>query len=167
MINTNISGPVAGCTVYSESNLVGRDVAVTLPEIVPQTADLALMGTYTKPIWALIDHMEAEFTRIGVDKGLGKMLSPGSKSLEVRWAQDGLDATGKSKTTGCKAFLTGECSKIPGISLEVGSPVELPATFGLTRYQLFADGKEVFLVDRIAGIVRIDGKDYANLSAYL
>lgn len=165
--HTNITGAVAGCTVYSGGEIVGRDVAVTLPEVAAQTADLALMGTYTKPLWALIEHMEAEFTKIGVDKGLGKLISPGLKTLEIRWAQSGISTSGKNKTTGCKAFLTGECSKIPGISLEVGSPVELPAAFGLTRYNLFADGKEILLIDRIAGKVRINGKEYADLDAYL
>lgn len=164
---TDVCGPVSGCTTYHDGVLTGRDVAVELPEIVPLTADVNLMGTYTMPIWALIEHMVATFTKIGVDKGLGKMLRPGNRTIEVRWAQPCLDASGKSKTIGCKAFLTGEVSKIPSISLEVGSAVELPAEFGLTRYNLFADGKELCLIDRLAGIVRIDGVNYADLSAYL
>ena len=45
--------------------------------------------------------------------------------------------------------------------------MELPAAFGLTRYNLFADGKEILLIDRIAGKVRINGKEYADLDAYL
>ena len=163
----NVCGPVSGCTTYNDGVLTGRDVSIELPEITPATADLALMGTYSKPIWALIEDMAATFTRIGVDKGLGQMLRPGVQSMEVRWAQDSIDASGKPKTIGYKAFLTGEVRKIPGISLEVGSAVELPVEFGLTRYRLVADGQEICLIDRLAGKVVIDGKDYANLSAYL
>ena len=35
-----ICGPVVGDTVYVENVLVARDVAITLPEVVPQTADV-------------------------------------------------------------------------------------------------------------------------------
>lgn len=165
--NTNVCGPVSGITTYEDGVLTGRDVAIDLPEIVPATADIKLMGTYTMSIWSQIEHMVATITKIGVDKGLAKSIGPGQKTIEARWAQSCIDTDGKSRTVGCKAFLTGECSKIPGISLEVGSAIELPVEFGLRRYNLFVDGKEVFLVDRIAGICRINGVDYANLDAYL
>ena len=32
----------------------------------------------------------------------------------------------------------------------------------VTRYALYADGEEICLIDRLAGIVRIMGKDYAQ-----
>lgn len=165
--NVNICGAVTGCTTYHDGVLTGRDVNIDLPEIVPATVDLRVMGTYTMPVWSLIEHMVATITKIGMDNGLGRMLSPGVKTMEARWAQSMEETSGKSRTVGCKAFLTGECSKIPGISLEVGSTIELPVEYGLRRYALYVDGKEVFLIDRIAGIVRINGKDHANLDAYL
>ena len=165
--NTNVCGPVSGITTYEDGVLTGRDVNIDLPEIAPATADIKLMGTYTMPVWSQIEHMVATITKIGMDKGLGKSLGPGQKTIECRWAQTCIGTDGKSRTVGCKAFLTGECSKIPGISLEVGSPIELPVEFGLRRYALYVDGVEIHLIDRIAGICRINGKDYADLNAYL
>ena len=43
----NICGPVVADTAYSNGSLVARDVAITLPEVTPLTADLQAMGTFT------------------------------------------------------------------------------------------------------------------------
>lgn len=163
----NICGPVVANTVYSEDVLVARDVAVTLPEIVPMTADLNAMGTFTMPIWQLIDAMELAVTKIGLDLGLRSMITPDMKPLEVRWIQTVTDASGTTKNVGCKAFLRGIPTKLPGVSLEVGSASEHEVTISLLRYNLFVDGEEMFLIDRLAGKVRIAGKDYTNMDSML
>ena len=158
----NICGPVVADTVYCDNNLVARDVSASLPEVTPMTADLPIMGTMSLPIWQLIENMEAAITKIGVDLGLISLIKPDMKPLEYRWVQTVTDANGTTKNVGCKAFLRGVPNKIPGIGLEVGSASEGEVTFSVTRYNLFVDGKEMFLIDRLAGIVRIDGKDYAS-----
>lgn len=163
----NINGPVVADTVYSDNTLVARDVSVTLPTVTPMTADLSAMGTMTMPIWQLIEHMEATITKIGIDKGLRSMLKPDMKPLEVRWVQTITDANGITKNVGCKAFLRGIPSNLPELGLEVGSASEQPATIAVTRYNLFVDGEEMWLIDRLSGIVRIGGKDYADLTSML
>ena len=163
----NVCGPVVADTVYSEDVLVARDVAVTLPEVTPLTADLNMMGVFSMPIWQLIEHMEAAITKIGVDKGLRSLITPAMKPLELRWAQTDTNANGTTKTVGCKAFLTGIPMKLPEIGLEVGSPSENETTIGLMRYQLYVDGEEMWCIDRAAGIVRIAGVDYADLDSLL
>ena len=72
------------------------------------------------------------------------------------------DANGATKNVGCKAFMRGIPNKIPGIAVTVGEASENECTFALTRYQLIVDGVEMFLIDRLAGILRIAGKDYAS-----
>ena len=163
----NISGPVIGVTVYSENKLVARDTAITLPEITPLTADLAAMGTFSLPIWQLLENMETAITKIGADLGLREIIKPDMKPLEFRWAQTVTDANGKTKNIGCKAFIKGIPNKIPGISLVVGEASENECTIATTRYNLFVDGQEMLLVDRLAGVVRIAGKNYANLDSML
>lgn len=158
----NICGPVVADTVYSDGQIVARDVAVTLPEVTPMTADLQAMGTLSLPIWQLLDNMEASITKIGVDLGLRALIKPDMKPLEFRWVQTVTDANGVTKNVGCKAFIRGIPSIIPGIGLEVGSASENEVTVTTTRYGLFADGQEMFLIDRLAGICRIAGKDYAG-----
>lgn len=163
----NICGPVVADTIYSDGKLVARDVSVTLPEITPMTADLQAMGTFSIPIWQLIEHMETSITKIGIDEGFRSMIKPDMKPFECRWVQTVTDANGHTKNVGCKAFIKGVPSKIPGIGLGVGEASESEITIATVRYSLFVDGKEMFLVDRLAGIVRIDGKDYADLSSML
>lgn len=158
----NICGPVVADTVYSDGALVARDTSVTLPEVTPMTADLSAMGTFTMPIWQRLENMELSITKIGVDQGLKALIKPEPLALEVRWLQTVTDAGGFTKEVGCKAFLRGIPTKIPGIGLTPGEAGELECTFSLTRYQLIADGAELLLVDRLAGIVRIGGKDYAG-----
>lgn len=163
----NICGPVIGVTVYSSGKLVARDTAITLPEITPVTADLAAMGTFSLPIWQLLEHMETAITKIGADLGLRELIKPDMKPLEFRWAQTITDANGITKNVGCKAFVKGIPNKIPGIGLTVGEASESECTIATTRYNLFVDGQEMFLVDRLAGIVRIAGKNYSDLDSLL
>ena len=166
-IFVNICGPVVADTVYSDGKLVARDVAVTLPEVAPQTADLQAMGTMSMPIWQLIENMETAITKVGVDMGLGSLIKPDMKPLEFRWVQTVTDANGTTKNVGCKAFVKGIPNKIPGIGVSIGEASENEVTIMTTRYNLFADGKEMFLIDRLAGIVSIGGKDYADIKSML
>ena len=144
-------------TAYSNGSLVARDVAITLPEVTPLTADLQAMGTFTL----------ASLTKIGVDMGLRALIKPDMKPLEFRWVQTITDANGNTRNVGCKAFLRGIPNKIPGIGLEVGSASENEVTITVTRYNLFVDGQEMFLIDRLAGKCRIAGTEYGDVSSML
>lgn len=162
-----INGPILANTVYIDGALVARDVAITLPEVAPITADLSVMGTFSLPVWQLIEHMEAAVTKIGVDKGLSAALAPDMKPLEVRWVQTVTDANGNTKNVGCKAFLRGIPANLPEVGMEIGAPSEHEVRIALTRYNLFVDGSECWLIDRLAGIVRINGKDYSDFESML
>ena len=163
----NICGPVIGTTAYCEGKLVARDTAITLPEVTPLTADLQAMGTFSLPIWQLIENMETAITKIGTDMGLRSIIKPDMKPLEFRWAQTITDANGVTKNVGCKAFIKGIPNKIPGIGVTVGEASENECTIATTRYNLFVDGQEMWLIDRMAGIVRIAGKNYSDLDSLL
>lgn len=163
----NICGPVVADTAYSEGVLVARDVALSLPAVTPATADLAAMGTWTIPVWQLIEHMEATINKIGLDKGMRSLLTPEMKAFEFRWVQTVTDANGNTKNVGCKAFLRGIPTTLPEVGLEVGSATEHAVPISLTRYNLIVDGEEMWLIDRLSGIVRINGKNYADLSSML
>ena len=125
------------------------------------------MGTLSLPIWQLLEHMEAAITKIGADAGLAELIKPNMKQIEIRWVHTVTDANGTTRNVGCKAFLKGIPNKIPGIGLELGSASEGEATIGLTRYVLFVDGQEMWNIDRLAGIIRINGKDYADIGSML
>lgn len=164
----NICGPIIADTVYVDKTLVAKDVAVTLPEITPQTADIEAMGTMSIPIWNRLEDMETAITKIGLDNGLKKLVKAEKIAVEVRFMQKVTLSNGTMKNVGCKAFLTLLPKMIPGIEIAVGEPSENEVTATTIRYQLFVEGKEAWCIDRLATICRIGGKDYtASIKKYL
>lgn len=156
-----VYGPVVADTFYVNNAMAARDVAITLPEITPTTASVQAMGTLDLPIWQNIENMELAVTKIGVDTGMSQMIKPEPLNMEARWVQTVTDANGSTKNVGCKAFVKGIPNKIPGVGVSIGETSENECTFAVTRYQLIVDGAEMFLVDRLAGIIKINGVDYA------
>jgi phage tail tube protein FII len=112
------------------------------------------------PLIGLLDDMALSITKIGTDRGFSRMSKLKNMKIEFRWVQDQISTSGAVSHKGCKAFLNVIPQEIPGPSIEIGSSVELDMTYTATRYQLFTDGKELMLVDRLNQILRIDGKDY-------
>lgn len=156
----DIKNAVVADTCYCDNKLVARDVSVTLPAVTFLTSEVNAMGTMSVVLAGLIEDMELAITKIGIDLGLGKMVTPTKHNFEFRWAQNVLKANGSSVPEGCKAFITGVPKGIPGIGLEIGSASENEITAGVSRYQLYCGGKELFCIDRLSQICRINGKDY-------
>jgi phage tail tube protein FII len=157
----DINGSIISDSVYSNGELVARDVAITLPPITPQSAEASAMGKMNVPIPGQYENLELSITKIGVDLGLIKMCTPGAKNLEFRWVANTIKADGTTTPSGFKAFIRGTAKTFPGIGITPGEAGENEATFDVSRYQVFQDGKELLLFDRLAGIVKFNGKDYA------
>ena len=159
----DINGPINATTSYFEGTLVGRNVKISLPEITHKLATImTALGETEIPLYGLIDAMEATIQKIGADYGLAKICELKNKSVEFRWVQQQTKTDGTIKNVGCKAFLRLIPKVVPGIEVNPGDSVELDIPCSCTRYQLFVDGKELWLVDKLAGICRINGKDTAS-----
>lgn len=161
----NINGPVNADTSYVDGELVARNTGVTLPEVTHVLATVkTALGEHEIPLFGLVETMESTIKKIGADYGLAKICSMSNKTIEHRWVQQITKTeSGENKVVGCKAFLRGIPKvAVPSIEVESGSTVELEIPFSISRYQLFVDGKEIILVDKLAGICRINGIDYAE-----
>ena len=101
----DLKGAVVADTVYDSGVLTAKDTSFTLPAISQMTADLNAMGTMTVPIVGLLENMELSITKIGEDKGLGKMSKLDKHSFEFRWVQNVVKADGSTSPEGCKAFV--------------------------------------------------------------
>lgn len=156
------NGPIEADTTYVDNEFVGRDMSVALPEVNAITADIEAMGTMTLPLWSRLENMESTITKIGQDVNYGKLIEPKMKTIEHRWVQSQIDADGNVKSIGCKAFLRCIPIGIPAIELTTGESSEGEITYTVTRYNLIVDGKEIFLVDRLNGTVKINGTDYSS-----
>ena len=156
-----INGAVVANAFYVDNALAAKDVAMTLPEVTPETVDVQAMGTLTLPLWPRVSNMQLTVTKVGVDKGYRSMMAAKAVNLEARWAQTVTDSDGNSSVKGVKAFMKGSPSSIPGIGSTPGSSSDNDIVYNLTRYELVIDGAEVCCIDRLAGICRIAGVDYA------
>ncbi len=156
----DLKGPVLADTLYCNGALAARDVTIALPEVAFVTAEFKAMGTLSLPINSMTENLEASVTKVGIDLGFKSMLALEPVALEARWAVDVRKSDGRSVTEGVKAFLRATPTVIPGISVEAGSPQENEMKFAVTRYQLIVDGEEYFLIDKLAGKLRINGVDY-------
>lgn len=163
----DIKNAVLADTCYCDNKLAAKDVSVTLPAVNFLTSEVKAMGTMEVILPGLIEAMEAAITKIGIDTGLGRMLTPTSHKFEFRWAQNVLKSGGTSAVEGCKAFITGVPKGIPGAAIEIGNGIENEITISATRYQLYCGGKEILCIDRLSQICRINGKDYYKSIASL
>ena len=126
----DLKGAVVADTVYDSGVLTAKDTSFTLPAISQMTADLNAMGTMTVPIVGLLENMELSITKIGEDKGLGKMSKLDKHSFEFRWVQNVVKADGSTSPEGCKAFVrTFPPTALPGIGAEIGSASENELTY--------------------------------------
>lgn len=155
-------GPVVADTVYSDNVLVAQDVSFTLPGISFMTADVQAMGNMSVPLIGLIENMELSISKIGIDKGLSRLIRLEKQNLEFRWVQNIVKSDGSTSVEGCKAFVRTMPGSVPETGVEVGSATEHESTFNVTRVQVYANGVEIMCVDRLSQILRINGKDYMS-----
>lgn len=157
-----INGPIEANTTYVDNSLAGKNLTFSNPEISAITAEVEAMGTMTLPLWSRLENMEANITKIGQDANYGKLIEPKMKTIEHRWIQSQIDANGNVKSIGCKVFWRCIPINVPAIEVTTGESVEGQITYTVTRYNLIVDGKEIVLVDRLTGTVKINGKDYSS-----
>jgi phage tail tube protein FII len=156
----DIKGAVVADTVYSDNQLVAKDVSFTLPGISLMSADVQAMGTMSVPIVGLLENMELSITKVGIDQGLSRMNRLQRQNFEFRWVQNVVGSDGSVRTEGCKAFVRTLPGNFPGLGVEVGSATEGETTYGVTRVQIFVGGIEVMIADRLSQILRVNGVDY-------
>lgn len=160
----DIRGAVNGTTAYVNGQLKARNTTISLPEVTHVLATVqTALGEQEVPLFGLVESMETTVKKIGADYGLAGMLAMSPQTYEFRWAQQVTKADGTNNVEGCKAFIRGVPKvAVPQIEVTVGESVEMDVTLATTRYQLFVDGQELCLIDKLAGICRIGGVDYAS-----
>lgn len=156
--NKNVA--VLADTWLINKKLAGEGVTVTLPSIEWLTQSIKAGGNIDIPLIGMTDALDCNVT---TDGGvLVSAIKPGLKSHEFRWAKEIVQKDGTTKTVGCKAFLKMMSKNIPEQAVEEQEAMESSYDYSVSRYQLYEDGKEKFLYDKLAGTLRIDGKDYGK-----
>ena len=156
----DIKGAVVADTVYDDNTLVAKDTGFTLPGLEFLTATVQAMGNMDVPLIGLLENMQLSITKIGIDKGLGRMNRLQKHNFEFRWVQNVVKSDGSVTVEGCKAFVRTMPGAFPETGIELGSASELENVYNVTRMQIYAGGVEVVCVDRLSQILRVDGVDY-------
>jgi len=158
----DMRGPVVADTVYDSGVLVAKDVSFKLPGIVSETADLQAMGTMSVPIIGRLEDMELTITKIGEDRGLRAMNGLDPHRLEFRWVQSVTKADGSQVQEGCKAFVRTMPASSPDFEISPGETSEHEVTYKVTRMEIFINGTQYLLVDRLSQQLVVAGKDYMS-----
>ena len=141
-------GAVLATKVLCNNITVAEDVTLSLPDITFVTVEQNGLGKISIPT-CLTEAMQSTVTSVGMDKGFFNMLGLSSKTFEYRFVKNLLETSGDTGVKGYKAFLRGIPSNIPGGAVEPGSSWSGDVTFEITRYQLYADGVEKILIDKL------------------
>lgn len=155
-------GPVVANTAYCDGTKIGRDVSFTLPEIVFQKAEISAMGKMSVPLLGLVENMELSIKKTGLDENFAKVNMLSKHRFEFRWVQSAMTGDGTMRMEGCKAFVNTLPSSVAGFSIEPGSATEAEYKFTVTRIQIFVNGKESILVDRLNNILKVAGINYSK-----
>lgn len=156
----DIKGGVVADSVYDNKVLVAKDTSFTLPGLEFQTATVQAMGNMDVAMIGLLENMQLAITKIGIDKGLGRMNRLQKHDFEFRWVQNVVKADGSVTVEGCKAFVRTTPGSMPEIGVEIGNASEAENTYNVTRMQVYAGGVEILCVDRLTQTLRVDGVDY-------
>ena len=111
-------------------------------------------------------HIEAADFTIYHNNGInGDLLAvPGKHQLEVRAVRQAYDTVkGEIQHQSVKYIVTGIHVETQKGDLETGSPYGSTEKYSLVRYEEEVNGKKVTIIDAVAGIIRYNGKEYADV----
>lgn len=154
-------GTVLATKVLCDNITVAEDVVITLPDIKFVTSEIKAMGTLNVPT-PLTNPIEPTITSVGMDNGLYNMLGLSSKTFEFRFVKNVLNTSGDIEVKGYKVFIKGIPFNVPGGSVEPGASWSGDVKISATRYQVFVDGVEKVLIDKLKNTCKINGVDYAK-----
>ena len=142
-------------------------IKCTLPEIKWKTSTFTgggIAGDIEVPLQGLAEAMNTQVdVRALGSENLGLLMSPGLKNLEYRFNRNMVLDSGKVITAGTRIYLTGMSTGMTGGNIERGATMEGNVTFSVTRFRWVEDGQELFLIDQLNQIYKVNGKDHSNI----
>lgn len=156
---------VKGCTVYCapggipDEFPVTIDAEVTLPSIEHPTSTIQAMGDTDIVDQTRVNSMT---TNISCETGVlsAKLFGYGVQNYVIRFAQEMKEASGNFRLVPFVAYVSGTVQSDGGDQLTPGNNTTKQLTINTLKYRLLCDGQEIKYIDKLAGILRINGKDY-------
>ena len=158
-------GVVKGCTVYAAPDGIVEDAPctidaeVSLPQITHPSYTMQCMGDTE-----LADQTRVNAMTTGINCELSviqsKLMGPGVRSYVIRWAQEVKQANGVFVLKAFVAYVSGIPREDVSATVRVGENTQGTLNIDTLKYRLTEDGKEIRNVDKLAGVLRINGEDY-------
>lgn len=149
-----------------DNGMVCEDVTgVTPPTIKNSTTTISVVGLVADVDMPDITHLDAMEMEIAHNNGVNCHLlaSPGRHSIETRLARQRYDVpAGEINHEGMKIRAILMHKETNKGKFESGNPYGSTEKFSVLRYEEEINGEIVTLIDAMAGIIRINGKDYTS-----
>lgn len=166
-------GAIKGCTVYDVVDGVVADAPctidaeVTLPQIVHPTYTMQCMGDMD-----IADQTRINAMTTGINCELSvihsRLLGKGMKSYVIRWAQEVKRDNGTFELVPFVAYISGIPREDVSATVRPGESTTGTVNVDTMKFRLVENGVEIRYVDRLAGILKINGVDYrAEINAML
>jgi P2 family phage contractile tail tube protein len=160
-----ISGSVIADKLLSDGMEIGDHVSCQLPSIEKATAEMkgaGIMGTIDMPMTGQFNSMVFVINTRSINKNSVELIKPGPQRLELRFLRDVLQSDGTMIPQGTKIFITGINKKYDPGKVERATTMDGSTEFEVLRYRQVIEGRETLLIDKLANVFKVNGKDYMS-----
>lgn len=160
---------VKGCTIYTGENgkfdqypVIVDTGEVGLPAITHPTTETQSMGSLETVDQTRVDNM---ITTISGEPSIvqSKLHGYGLKDYMIKWGQEMKKGDGSGfRLVPFVAYVKGTIREDSGNSVQVGNNTTGTISINTVYYRLVCDGQEIRYVDKLNGVLKINGVDYRS-----
>ena len=148
------------------SRTVEDITSVTLPTITHPATTISAAGMAADVDMPNITHLNAMDFSVAHNNGVNcrYLSNPGKHTMEVRVVRQKYNtAKGEIEHESVKFRLVGLHAETSKGTIETGNPYGSTEKYSVLRYEEEINGQVVTVVDAVSGILRWNGKDYADV----
>lgn len=138
-------------------------VTMTLPDLTPAGVDVrggGILGTYSSKGWGAFESHQFSMTFRSISQDLTFLMTPHEHVLTVRAAQQTLEGgTGRSGVAAMRYVLRGRFATANLGELSPNEEANTQIDIEPTMLKIFRDGREIFALDKLNGVYRVNGVD--------
>ncbi|MDD3881891.1 MAG: phage major tail tube protein [Eubacteriales bacterium] len=150
-----------------DNGRVAEDVtSITLPDIKHPTTSIASSGMAMDVDMPNTTHLDAMSFSIAHNNGVycKNLADPGKHFIELRVARQRYNvAAGEIEHESVKFRITGVHVEVNKGSIETGNPFGSTDKYSILRYEEEVNGEVTTIIDAMAGVIKINGKDCTNV----
>ena len=161
----NLPNVIQNFNVYADGNrLIGVTGEMSMPEITSVVAEVAgagMLGTISFPALGHFENIEQQIPFVSFNKEFFDLTDfTSEKNLTLRGAlQEYNPSTGALEAKGLRIAMRGNLTKITSGTLKAGAGSAPSITLSLTYLLIAYDDQEVFELDKMNAIYKINGRD--------